>query len=297
MPVSDTVSVMRSARTHTFTGKLSPSVHRNLDAFLAQQRALWNAALEERISAYQKAGISISAYDQFKSLTEIRHSPEFSQYHVACQRAVLKRLDKAFRAFFARSKRGDKPGFLRFRGENRPIRSFETDKFTTRSSGKFYSVNIKGIGKIRFKSDATVTEMPKLLRVVRTPLRVKVQFVCEREMETKTDHRPPVGIDVGITSQIALSTGETSPGVQDDTDKLKSLQRKLSRAKRGSNNSKKVKASLSKEHQRIRERARGVVHELTAELVKKHSGRCWWLGGTGKPRLYVPGVRPMRHTA
>ena len=257
MPVSAKLSVMRSTRTHTFTGKLSPAVHRNLDAFLHQQRTLWNAALEERISAWQKAGISITAYDQCKSLTEIRQDAEFSRYQAISQRAVLFRLDKAFKSFFAREKRGDKPGFPRFRGENRPIRSFETDSFTVRQSGKFYSVSLKGIGKIRFKADGIVSDMPKLLRVVRTPLRVKVQFVCERELEVQADNRPPVGIDVGIKSQVALSTGETSPGMKDDTSRVKGLQRKLSRAKRGSNNRQKIKTALSKEHQRIRSGHKG----------------------------------------
>jgi len=272
-PVFAIMSLMRSTRTYTFTGKLSPRVHRNLDAFLSQQRVLWNAALEERISAWEKAGKNISRFDQFRSLSEIRQDSEFSQYHITCQRTVLKRLDGAFKSFFVRVKRGDKPGFPRFRGQNRPIRSFETDTFTVKQSGKFYTVNIKGIGKIRFKADETVTDMPRLLRVVKTPLRVKVQFVCDREIEDRTDTRPPVGIDLGVKSRVALSSGEISPGVKNGTEKVKRLQRKLSRAKRGSNNRRKIKTALSKEHQRIKERAQGAVHELTAELVKRHSAR------------------------
>ena len=35
-----------------------------LDAFLEQHRALWNAALQERIEAHRKVGKSLSLYDQ-----------------------------------------------------------------------------------------------------------------------------------------------------------------------------------------------------------------------------------------
>ena len=55
--------------TLTHTAKLSASTHISLNAFLKQQRELWNAALAERIDAYLKFGIFISFFDQCKSLT------------------------------------------------------------------------------------------------------------------------------------------------------------------------------------------------------------------------------------
>ena len=61
-----------ATRTLRFPAKLNPSTHHALNGFLVAQRHLWNAALEERIGAYQKPGKSISAYDQCKSLTQVR---------------------------------------------------------------------------------------------------------------------------------------------------------------------------------------------------------------------------------
>ena len=95
-------------------------MHRALDRFLEDQRHLWNAALQERIEAYQKFGLSITAYDQFKSLTEIRaNNPHFASIAVAAQRSILRRLDRAFQSFFRRDKAGEKPGFPRFRSKHR----------------------------------------------------------------------------------------------------------------------------------------------------------------------------------
>ena len=103
-----------ATRTLRFPAKLNPSTHHALNGFLVAQRHLWNAALEERIGAYQQLGKSISAYDQCKSLTQVRaDDPDYATVSVAAQRSILFRLDKAFKAFFARVKRGEKPGFPR----------------------------------------------------------------------------------------------------------------------------------------------------------------------------------------
>lgn len=117
-------------RTLRFPAKLNTSTHRALNGFLAGQRHLWNAALEERIGAYQKPGKSISAYDQCKSLTQTRaDDPDCAAISVAAQRSILFRLDKALKAFFERAKRGEKSGFPRFRWVRRAVRWFETPAF------------------------------------------------------------------------------------------------------------------------------------------------------------------------
>ena len=115
-------------RTYTYTAKLSAAVHARLAAFLEQQRLLYNAALEERIGAYRKAGVSVSLYDQNKSVTLLREDAEFSQYDLKCQRSALFTLDRAFKSFFRRVKAGQKPGFPRFKSKDRGMRSCSTSQ-------------------------------------------------------------------------------------------------------------------------------------------------------------------------
>jgi IS605 OrfB family transposase len=95
--------------------------HRALEGMLEGQRQLYNAALEERIDAYRKQGITRTYFDQFKALTAWRQSdPEGASVPANMQRWTLKRLDDAYRAFFRRVKFGEgKPGFPRFRGKGR----------------------------------------------------------------------------------------------------------------------------------------------------------------------------------
>ena len=71
-------------RTLRFRVRLNPTTHAALDRFLGDQRHLWNAALEERIDAYRKCGMSITTYDQCKSLTAIRaEDPHYASVSVA----------------------------------------------------------------------------------------------------------------------------------------------------------------------------------------------------------------------
>lgn len=89
----------------TFRYRLLPAKrqHRALEQILESQRQLYNAALEERIGAYRKAGVTRTYFDQCKALTEWRRSdPEAFELPVKLQRATLKRLDEAYRGFFRR---------------------------------------------------------------------------------------------------------------------------------------------------------------------------------------------------
>ena len=158
---------------------ISAGTHCRFDAFLCQQTELWNDALEERIECCRKTGETISAYDQYKSLMKIRGEyEEFSRVHAQCQRSVLFRLDRAFKAFFRRVKAGGKPGFPRFKGQGRQIRSFDVPQPKVKDG----SLRIKGIG--RFRIDAEEGLQVKAAHVVMSALReMRMQTLNASECE------------------------------------------------------------------------------------------------------------------
>src|SRR5215471_1853127 len=101
----------------TFKEKLrpTPAQERAMDEVLWRCRALYNAALEQRIAAWQRRCVSLSRYAQESELKDIR--AEFGEYaaiHSHILQDVLARLDKAYQAFFRRVAAGEKPGFPRF---------------------------------------------------------------------------------------------------------------------------------------------------------------------------------------
>ena len=105
--------------------------------------------------------------------------------------------------------------------------------------------------------------------MVKTALRVKVQVIHGIEAVEPAPSISPIGIDVGIRSRITCSNGFKTGKNELDRTELKRRQRILSKAVKGSNNRRKKRLALAKEWQRVRERERGKLHEVTAELVKQ----------------------------
>ncbi len=81
---------------------------------------MYNAALEERIDAWRKAGKSISYYEQQNALPEIKAArPEFIALGSHALQQTLRKLDLAFQSFFRRVKPGQTPGLTRFKSAKR----------------------------------------------------------------------------------------------------------------------------------------------------------------------------------
>jgi putative transposase len=90
-----------------------------LAAMLADHCSLYNGALHERRDAWRHVSkTSVTYRQQSAQLKEIRaFDPERQgRWSFSSQQATLRRLDKAFAAFFRRVTSGDTPGYPRFRG-------------------------------------------------------------------------------------------------------------------------------------------------------------------------------------
>ncbi|HEV2462073.1 MAG TPA: transposase [Ktedonobacterales bacterium] len=115
----------------TFKEKLrpTPGQERVLDGVLWHCRTLYNVALEQRITAWQRCHVSVSRYEQEAELKAIREEfPEYAALHSHVLQDVLARLDRTYQAFFRRVQRGEKAGFPRFKGRNR-WRSFSFKEY------------------------------------------------------------------------------------------------------------------------------------------------------------------------
>ncbi len=82
---------------------------------LAEACRLYNGALSERRDAYRINKKSLNYYDQANQLKEIRANGDLALANFSCCQDILRRVDKTFKAFFNRVKRGDKAGFPRFK--------------------------------------------------------------------------------------------------------------------------------------------------------------------------------------
>src|SRR5215469_17826490 len=80
---------------------------------------LYNAGLQQRIEAYQRHRKSLRYLDQANELKAVRLADDrLAGYSYSAEQQILRRLDKAFAAFFRRLKTKAKAGFPRYRGKS-----------------------------------------------------------------------------------------------------------------------------------------------------------------------------------
>lgn len=232
---------------------------------------LYNCALDHRISAYAK-GAAIRYNEQAAALPQIRRElPHQGRWSATAQQQVLRRLDKSYAAFFGRVKRGAKAGFPRFRAHARyHAADFRVgDGMTLRKSGKLGFVGVPG--EVKVKWHRALPSVPKSAILSRNAGKWFIIFHVE---VAPVERASPdsVGLDLGLTSLVAFSTGETvaRPNItKRNARKLRVAQRALSRCKRRSKSRQKRKAAVAKLQAHIGNARRDNLHKISAGIVTR----------------------------
>ena len=250
---------------------INKQTHINLHKALKHYTWLWNHNLSQRKEHYKEHKKSLSYNTQSLNLTQLREKNEYiGSFHRRPQISILRRLEKTYKKFFRDKLYLEGKGFPRFKSFDRGIRSFETFYIPKiKQKGNNHSLSICNLGVFKFGKKLPEGEI-KLIRVVKTPRRIKLQFVMEIEEQIKQPQDSPIGIDMGVSNLITLSNG-TQINKKKEKNNLLKLQRKVSKSKKGSNNRKKKRLLKQKEEQRVKERENGALHELTSSLVKQNN--------------------------
>ena len=242
---------------------------------------LYNGALEERRTAWRKQHRSVGLFDQTKALTEVRTTvPGWHDVPCEVARSALRRLDQSMKAFFARVKRGTKPGFPRFRSR-RLYDSFNLQK-PARVNGD--RIILPKLGPVKFYQYRPL--VGKVLDVIvrREADRWWVTFKCDvgaapakPTPETIHDHRM-VGVDVGLTSLATLSTGEQVANPRHGREaakKLAAAQRCLARKQKGSRSRRRALIQVQRAHIHIANQRKDTAYKTAAMLVRRFDLICF----------------------
>ncbi len=107
-------------KTFKYKLKPTPEQERLLERTLMLCRHVYNAAVGERREAWRMRGVSVTSYQQKAELPASRADmPEYGEVNAQVLQAVVQRVDRAFQAFFRRSREGQTPGYPRFHGWDR----------------------------------------------------------------------------------------------------------------------------------------------------------------------------------
>ena len=263
-----------NALKKTFKYRIYPT-HKQITIFnqtLDGCRWLYNHFLEQRKNAWESEKKSISHYDQNYMLKILKtEHPFLSSIFSQVLQDVSARLNLAFKAFFRRTKSGEKPGYPRFRSKNR------YNSFTYPQLGFKLLKNViqlSKIGSIKVKLHRPIEGIIKTCTVQRMPTgKWFVTFVCDINYKpTKQSIKPAIGIDMGLLSFATLSNGEQidNPRFFRQEEKvLAKAQRKLSAQKRASKTKAKARKVVARVHERINNKRHNFCHQLSHKLVNR----------------------------
>ncbi|MBC7274853.1 MAG: transposase, partial [Streptomyces sp.] len=257
-----------------------------LGEMLRDHCSLYNGALQERRDAYRHASKTTVRYgDQSAQLKDIRayDAERQGRWSFSSQQATLRRLDKAFQAFFKRVKAGQKPGYPRFKG----VGHFDTVTFPKDGDGCRWDstphdrqtrVRLQGVGHIRVHQHRPVQGHVKTISIKREGGRWYVVLACDN---VPAQGLPPtgavVGVDMGVAHFLTTSDGEhvTNPRFLDAAaEELAEAQRHLAtfpkRTKRRTKNHRAAARKVAKLHTRIRRQRADFHHKTACMLVRDH---------------------------
>uniref|UniRef100_A0AAU2V3H7 Transposase n=1 Tax=Streptomyces sp. NBC_00003 TaxID=2903608 RepID=A0AAU2V3H7_9ACTN len=258
-----------------------------LGEMLRDHCSLYNGALQERRDAWRHVSKTSVRYGQQSAqLKEIRgFDPERQgRWSFSSQQATLRRLDKAFAAFFRRVKSGETPGYPRFRGVN----WFDTVDFPRDGDGCRWDatphdpvtrVRFQGVGHVKVNQHRAVVGEVKTVSVRREGKRWYVLLTAEQpQPEPLPKTGSVVGIDLGIAHFLTTSNGEYVANPRHGrrvAAKLEAAQQALSRFPRVRRDKR------TKNHQRAVDRVAGLhrtvrrqrldhAHKTALGLVREH---------------------------
>jgi putative transposase len=179
-----------------------------LDLTLDMCRHLYNNALADRKIAYGNEGIRRSYDYHATHLTdEKKTNPYLKTVFSQVLQEVLRRLDKAFKNFFRRVKAGENPGYPRFKGKGW-YKSFTYPQFGFKLDGS--KLMLSKIGSVRIFIHREIEGKIKTCTIKKDNLgKWYAVLVSELEDISSIEPKTAIGVDVGLTNLVMLSTGES----------------------------------------------------------------------------------------
>jgi putative transposase len=241
-------------------------------------RWVYNETLALRKNAWENEQKRISYFDSKKMIPIWKtEKPELKSVHSHTLQDVTMRVDLAFQAFFRRVKAGENPGYPRFKGKG------WYDSITYLQSGFSLDGNILSlskIGDIKVKLHRSIEGNIKRLTIRRTA--TQKWFVS---ILTDNDSYNPlepsdklIGIDVGLHTFAALSDGtfiENPRFYVKEQKNLAKVQRKHSKALKGTPERKKTLKVLCRVHERIFNKREDFIQKLSQSFIDKYGTICF----------------------
>lgn len=235
-------------------------------------RFVWNNILNWRSEEYRINKTKINYSDTSKKLLDVKNEFSFLKdvSSVSLQQS-LRNQDKAFSNFF--SKRGKYPDFKKKHGNQ----SFRLTKNAfTMKDNKLLIAKINSPLKTKISRPIN-GEISSITISKDCSDRYFVSFCVDEDINHLPKSEKTIGIDLGLIDFAITSDGEkVKPlkSLKKYEKKLKYLQRRLSKKKKGSNNRNKARKKVAKVHAKISDCRKDFLHKLSTKIINENQVIC-----------------------
>jgi len=250
------------------SNSLSRLIQKQLNKLFLEAKWFYNSIIASKdISKFNTKidNVSVKVKDSFEQRNLEQISAQIKQ-------GIHTRVFSAMSTLKALKSKGHKIGKLKFKSEicSIPLKQ-HTQTFTILRNSK--KIKIQGIKK-PLKVNG-LNQLPKNYEIANANLvrvgkdyYVKITIYVPREK-----NNPPnksIGIDFGCESQLTLSNGEKIKFQIPISDRVKKLDQKLAKAKKGSKNRYKILAKREKAYNDISNKRKEIKNQIVNKLVKNY---------------------------
>ncbi|ADI73117.1 transposase, IS605 OrfB family [Methanohalobium evestigatum Z-7303] len=236
-------------------------------------RFIYNWALENKIKSYEQDGKAISRFELNKQIRVLKQDHEWlNEINSQSLQGATLNLENAFTKFFR-----EKSGFPKFKSKKNPVQSFSVPQYykVDFENNKVY---IPKIGWIKTRLHRSFDGKQRTATITRTPTGkyyISILVDDDKQLPQKQTFYEvnTIGVDVGIKDFAVTSDGEKIDNpryLKNSIERLKVLQKRLSRKKKGSNNHRKLKHQIAKYHEKIANQREDFQHKLSSRLISEN---------------------------
>ncbi|MBC8170517.1 MAG: IS200/IS605 family element transposase accessory protein TnpB [Anaerolineae bacterium] len=256
----------------TYKYRLYPSKSQETNLFRVRDacHGLYNMVLAERKYVWQEYGETVPSETLQAFGKRYRKTfPYAQQVYSQTVQSVIERVDEAYQGFFRRVKKGEKPGYPRFKSKQQ-FNSFEFKQYGSGCKIDGRRLKIYGVGRVKVRWHRELIGKIKLVRIKHQAGEWYASFVCEVPRKQTITSDWEIGIDVGVSALITTSDGEKVENpkyYRAGQAKLRRLSRKLARAQRGSRHRKQALQAVQRQHRHVANQREDFLHKLTHTIT------------------------------
>lgn len=239
-------------------------------------RFVFNHYLAKRKEVYEQDGKTLNYNACSGDMTRLKKSLEWlKEVDATALQSTLRDLDTAYQNFFRRVKKGEKPGYPKFKSKKNRRQSYKSKCVGTNIKVLDKAVQLPKLGFVKCRISKEVKGRMLSATVSRNPSGKYFVALCctDVEMEPLPSTGAIVGLDMGLKAFAITSDGDEYPNhkfLAKSTRKLARLQRQLSRKSKGSKRRERARIQVARLHEHVANQRSDMLHKLSTALVRNY---------------------------